>query len=268
MENNIIVAFANQKGGVGKTTLCALFANYLTLNKHKVIVVDCDNQHSFVDKRERDIKKYPETKVPYEVRSLDVTDTENVAVEVVKLKREDAVVLLDTPGNLAQAGLVQLLAVTDFLIVPYQFESMSIQSTGIFITFVHRLRRQLHRDVGRMVFVVNNWDARFGRKSELELYARTEKSLMNLGWVAPRIGHRADIERANTMFLMDQQATLIAECFDYIHGLIFDGNTEQTSNADKMTVEDDKQEAENRENAKPNVEPQKTENDEQKTHGE
>lgn len=242
MEKNIIVAFANQKGGVGKTTLCALFANYLTLRKHKVVVVDCDNQRSFVAKRERDLKKYPETEPPYEVRSLDVTNTEKVATEVLRLKKEDAVVLLDTPGNLAQAGLVQLLAVTDFLIVPYQFESTSIQSTGIFITFVHRLRRQLHREIGQMVFVVNNWDARFGRKTELDLYAKTENSLTKLGKVAPRIGHRADIERANTMFLMDQQAALTAESFDYIHSVLFKDDAGQTANKEN---EDGREEEQN-----------------------
>lgn len=220
MEKNMIVAFANQKGGVGKTTLCALFANYLVLKNHKVIVVDCDNQRSFVAKRERDRKKYPETEVPYEVQAIEVKDQDVVTKAMETLRSQEAIILLDTPGHLAQNGLVPLFALTDFIIIPYQFESTSIQSTGRFITFIHRLRKAISTMTGEMIFVVNNWDARFGRKADLELYAKTERSLTELGKVAPRIGHRADIERANTMFLMDQQGQLISDCFDYIYNVI------------------------------------------------
>ena len=41
-DNNIIITFANQKGGVGNTTLCILFANYLVVHWKKVLVIDCD----------------------------------------------------------------------------------------------------------------------------------------------------------------------------------------------------------------------------------
>ena len=55
MRKNITITWANEKGGVGKTTLCTLFANYLS-EKHQgeVCVLDCDRQHSIVDKRKFD----------------------------------------------------------------------------------------------------------------------------------------------------------------------------------------------------------------------
>ena len=55
MKKNITITFSNQKGGVGKSTLCAMFANYLK-EKHveNVTIMDCDRQHSMVAKRQAD----------------------------------------------------------------------------------------------------------------------------------------------------------------------------------------------------------------------
>ena len=48
MQTPVIVTFANQKGGVGKTTLCVTFANYLVTKGVRVLIVDCDFQHSIL----------------------------------------------------------------------------------------------------------------------------------------------------------------------------------------------------------------------------
>ena len=40
MNEATIITFANQKGGVGKTTLCTLFANYLVARGKRTIVID------------------------------------------------------------------------------------------------------------------------------------------------------------------------------------------------------------------------------------
>ena len=52
---NKIFIFANQKGGVGKTTLCTLFANYLVAKNIPVLVIDCDGQQTIFEKRKVDI---------------------------------------------------------------------------------------------------------------------------------------------------------------------------------------------------------------------
>lgn len=69
MDESIIITFANQKGGVGKTTLCVTFANYLVKKGLPVIVIDCDSQESLAQRRESDLKRYPsgDTAIPYEV---------------------------------------------------------------------------------------------------------------------------------------------------------------------------------------------------------
>jgi chromosome partitioning protein len=41
------IVFGNQKGGAGKSTLCALLANYLAIEKQvPVLVLDMDSQQS------------------------------------------------------------------------------------------------------------------------------------------------------------------------------------------------------------------------------
>ena len=53
-QENRIVLFANQKGGVGKTTLCGLFANYLSVEKEvPLLVIDADPQQTFSGRRIR-----------------------------------------------------------------------------------------------------------------------------------------------------------------------------------------------------------------------
>ena len=50
MKNKKVV-FANQKGGVGKSTLCILFANYLASKGKDVCIIDTDLQKSLTTYR-------------------------------------------------------------------------------------------------------------------------------------------------------------------------------------------------------------------------
>ena len=74
MQTPIIITFANQKGGVGKTTLCVTFANFLVTKGLRVVVIDCDFQHSIMKCRNADLKKYGEQEMPYEVWAYDAND--------------------------------------------------------------------------------------------------------------------------------------------------------------------------------------------------
>ena len=67
MQDNIIITFANQKGGVGKTTLCTLFANYLVGHRKKVLVIDCDVQQTISFRRKADLQKYKDAMIPYNI---------------------------------------------------------------------------------------------------------------------------------------------------------------------------------------------------------
>ena len=51
-KKNRIIVFANQKGGVGKSTLCILLADYLAYWKKDVCIIDTDLQLSATLQRE------------------------------------------------------------------------------------------------------------------------------------------------------------------------------------------------------------------------
>lgn len=77
MENKIVL-FSNIKGGVGKTTLCALFASYLAENGIPVIAIDADLQASLYRHRQREQDVAVEVQAPWNVDLLDTADSKQL----------------------------------------------------------------------------------------------------------------------------------------------------------------------------------------------
>ena len=108
IQTPVIVTFANQKGGVGKTTLCVTFANYLVTKGARVVVIDCDFQHSIMKCRKADIRKYGEQEMPYEVWAYEANDKAMMTSLMEKLHNDPEIdiVLMDTPSSLKAEGLI------------------------------------------------------------------------------------------------------------------------------------------------------------------
>lgn len=98
-----IIAFANQKGGVGKTTTCINLSAYLALSGKKVLMIDMDPQGNATTGV--GIEKNNETKTIY-----NVIDGEVLAAEVVQktvIKNLDCIpATVDLAG--AEIDLVQM----------------------------------------------------------------------------------------------------------------------------------------------------------------
>ena len=77
------------------------------------------------------------------------------------------------------------------------------------------------RDRCQFVFVVNKWDKRYGKKAEMELWAKTEEKLRHFGLVTPRIEVKADMQRYNTIELMGPQKDIVSPTFDFMYQQIF-----------------------------------------------
>lgn len=224
MTTNRIITFANQKGGVGKTTLCTLFADFLAAKKVPVRIFDCDQQQTIYTKRKEDARKYTGNAMPYEVQPVDISIPQNVKILMESMKNSEnknGCMLIDAPGNLSQQGLIPIFAMSDYIICPFQFEVTSINSTATFIGFILRLQKMIPKMRARMVFVVNKWMKTYGKAPEWELWHKTEEHLRHFGLVTPRIEQKADMQRYNTMELMKPIAEIVTPAFNIIYDHIF-----------------------------------------------
>ena len=152
MSKEIFVAFATQKGGIGKSTVTALAASYLhNVKGYNVAVVDCDNpQHSICGLREheteligsstyfkalacdhfRKIKKNAYTIIKSDaVNALDDAERMIAAGDV-----KPDVVFFDMPGTPRSNGVIKTLSQMDYIFAPLSGDRFVVESTLKFIT--------------------------------------------------------------------------------------------------------------------------------------
>ena len=215
MKNRIVV-FANQKGGVGKSTLCILFANYLAYKGKPVCIIDTDLQKTILSQRKKDSEVFLGDDEPYSVQGFDVSDPETMQQLMDSARQVDGFVLMDSPGNVSEDGLVPMFAGADFIVCPYEYEEKTLDSTGVFVGVINKLREHNSDMKGELFFVPNRIDARIGTSEENRMWKQTDQIFKKLGHVTPRIASRATLKRINTYELLSTQRDAVSECFDYM----------------------------------------------------
>lgn len=213
---NRIVVFANQKGGVGKSTLCILFANYLAYKGKPVCIIDTDLQKTILSQRNKDSEVFLGDDEPYSVQGFDVSDPETMQQLMDSARQVDGFVLMDSPGNVSEDGLVPMFAGADFIVCPYEYEEKTLDSTGVFVGVINKLREHNADMKGELFFVPNRIDARIGTSEENRMWKETDQIFKKLGHVTPRIASRATLKRINTYELLSTQRDAVSECFDYM----------------------------------------------------
>lgn len=225
IQTPVIVTFANQKGSVGKTTLCVTFANYLLTKGVNVVVVDCDFQHSILKCRRSDIRKYGEQAMPYDVVEREATDRQEMIELIEKLHNDPSieVAVIDSPGSLKAGGLVPLFVNSDIIVIPFHYDLVTVPSTASFLMFLDRLRHAVGDDMKARLFIIPNLnDGRVGKRSELVIWDNTRETFSNYGYVTPKLPKRADMQRFSTVAALDMQLKIVEPVFDKIYTAIFD----------------------------------------------
>lgn len=128
----MIIAVANSKGGVGKSTLAVHLAAWLSERGRSVALADCDTQQSS--------SQWVREACPL-VRTLCFQNPDDIIETLPHLAREVDYVVADGPGSLVEVTRAILL-VADTAIVPCKASMLEIRALDA-ATKVLRLARQI-----------------------------------------------------------------------------------------------------------------------------
>lgn len=160
----MIITFATQKGGAGKTTLAIAFANYLTIvSERKINVFDFDYQKSFFNKWKED--EYSVLPKLYDVEVIGDEDEQPFAdlEKIIDLKESKEIYLFDLAGTLDQK-YSDLLIYSDFIIIPFEYSDVSVKSTLVFKNLLGLLESEAER-----IFIRSKYDKGYKYLNQKEM---------------------------------------------------------------------------------------------------
>ncbi|BAT56872.1 CobQ/CobB/MinD/ParA family protein (plasmid) [Nostoc sp. NIES-3756] len=123
-----IVAFANQKGGAGKSTGAVHAADWFTQMGCSTILVDADGQESSSN-------WLKDLELPCKVLS----DPEVLFDELPKLAESYDVVIVDGPGNASEVTKAILIR-ANLVLIPCRDSMIDLASTGKIVQFVRQVK--------------------------------------------------------------------------------------------------------------------------------
>lgn len=131
-----IISFANQKGGVGKSTMASLLASSLSEN-YKVLLLDLDHQGSLqMLNADRNLK--------YDFEYFDPENKfERIRERLVEADGKYDFIFMDTPGkfdahkSIGEQEVLRHISYSDYVIVPVEPTEMSFNTTVDFLRNVY-----------------------------------------------------------------------------------------------------------------------------------
>jgi len=212
-----VIAVANQKGGVGKTTTTVNLSASLASKAYKVLVIDIDPQGNatsglgidkqLVEKSVYDIfsqeDSLPSIILPTEVHGLFVApangDLVGTEIELVQRQGREGIlreqiskidgiydyILIDCPPSLGLLT-VNALAAADSLLVPLQSEYYALEGISSLMHTMEVAKQALNRALTLEGVVLTMYDARTNLSKQIEAEARAHFADTVFKTVIPR----------------------------------------------------------------------------------
>ena len=124
----MIIAVANSKGGVGKSTISTLLAAWLHEHGHRVVLADCDTQHSSTD--------WITAAIP-ELRVVRLGTSDDVLNKLPVLNQNADFVIADGPGSNTETSRALLLR-ADMAILPCKASMLEVWALTQNTSFVRQ----------------------------------------------------------------------------------------------------------------------------------
>ena len=193
-----VLAFANQKGGVGKTTSAVNIALSLAVSEVKTLLIDLDPQANattglsdLFDEIKGDIydvlineASIKSTITKTEFPTLDILGTTNDLVgaeielvsimarefqlqsELKKIKRSYDIIIIDCPPSL---GLLTINAFTsaDALIIPIQCEYYALEGLGQLLNTIRLVQNHLNKKLEIAGVMMTMYDSRLNLSKQV-----------------------------------------------------------------------------------------------------
>jgi len=133
-----VIAFSNQKGGSGKSTLTANLAVLWSNSGYKVAVIDADPQKSLTYWLSERNKYYGADDIGIDFYNFDIR---NLSEEIKKIKRKYDFIIIDSPPAITFETL-QIIKASNGVFVPVQPSPLDLMATLPFLQIAREERKK------------------------------------------------------------------------------------------------------------------------------